>query len=106
MAAAAVGSETPFRRSSPTAAKEPFMTLTELKGKYARLSVEIEALAGAGAHSEAKLARLTHELEEIDREFVAFRRRAETAPTLRDVVSWTELRPRHQNHFEQRASAR
>ena len=82
------------------------MTLTELKGKYARLSVEIEALAGAGAHSEAKLARLTHELEEIDREFVAFRRRAETAPTLRDVVSWAELRPRHQNHFDQRASAR
>lgn len=82
------------------------MTLNELKGKYARLSVEIEALAGAGAHSEAKLARLTHELEEIDREFVAFRRRAETAPTLRDVVSWAELRPRHQSDFSQRASAR
>jgi hypothetical protein len=82
------------------------MTLNELKGKYARLSVEIEALAGAGAHSEAKLARLTHELEEIDREFVAFRRRAETAPTLRDVVSWAELRPPRQDDFGQRASAR
>jgi len=83
------------------------MTLTELKGKYARLSVEIEALAGAGIHSEAKLARLTHELEEIDREFVAFRRRAETAPTLRDVVSWAELPPLRQNTFgEPRASAR
>ena len=67
------------------------MTLTELKGKYARLNVEIEALAGAGVHSQAKLARLTHELEEIDREFIAFRRRAETAPRLSDVVSWAEL---------------
>jgi hypothetical protein len=67
------------------------MTLNELKGKYARLSVEIESLANAGGHSEAKLARLTHELEEIDREFVAFRRRAEAAPVLRDVVAWTDL---------------
>jgi hypothetical protein len=83
------------------------MTLNELKGKYARLSVEIEALAGAGVHSEAKLARLTHELEEIDREFVAFRRRAETAPTLRDVVSWVEPFARRQNDFgQQRALAR
>ena len=83
------------------------MTLTELKGKYARLSVEIEALAGAGSHSQAKQARLTHELEEIDREFVAFRRRAETAPTLRDVVSSLEPFPRRQNDFgQQRALAR
>ena len=81
------------------------MTLNELKGKYARLSVEIEALADTGAHSEAKLARLTHELEEIDREFVAFRRRAETAPTLRDVVSWVEPLPRRQvGHREQLAA--
>ena len=83
------------------------MTLTELKGKYARLSVEIEALAGAGVHSQAKLARLTHELEEIEREFVAFRRRAETAPTLHDVVSWVEPLPRRPDDFgQQRASAR
>lgn len=83
------------------------MTLTELKGKYARLSVEIEALAGAGGHSEAKLARLTHELEEIDREFVAFRRRAEAAPILHDVVSWAELLPGRQAAFgAARASAR
>ena len=82
------------------------MTLTELKGKYARLSAEIEALAGAGVHSEAKLARLTHELEEIDREFVACRR-AETAPTLRDVVSWVEPFARPRNDFgQQRPSAR
>ena len=77
------------------------MTLIELKGKYARLSVEIEALAGAGVHSEAKLARLTLELEEIDREFVAFRRRAETAPTLRDVVSWVDPLPHRQSGFSQ-----
>ena len=83
------------------------MTLTELKGKYARLSVEIEALAGAEAHSEAKLARLTHELEEIDREFVAFRQRAATAPTLCDVVSWIEPFPRGQTGFgQQQAFAR
>lgn len=67
------------------------MTLNELKGKYARLSIEIEELSGRDAHSRAKLARLMHELEEIDREFVAFRRRAETAPTLFDVVSWAEI---------------
>ena len=75
------------------------MTLTELKGKYARLNIEIEALAGGGGHSEAKLARLILELEEIDREFVALRRRAATAPTLRDVVSWIEPFPRGQNGF-------
>jgi len=82
------------------------MTLDELKGKYARLSVEIEALAGAGAHSEAKLARLTRELDEIDREFVACRRRSEAAPTLRDVVGWAELSPYRQRRFERRASPR
>jgi hypothetical protein len=83
------------------------MTLTELKGKYARLNIEIEALAGAGVHSEAKLARLTHELDEIDREFVAFRRRAETAPTLRDVVSWIEPYPRRPSDMgQQQALAR
>ena len=66
------------------------MTLAELKGRYARLSVEIDALADAAGHSQAKLARLSHELDEIDREFVAFRRRAAAAPTLHDVVSWIE----------------
>jgi hypothetical protein len=69
------------------------MTLAELKGRYAQLSIEIDALADAGGHSEAKLARLAHELDEIDREFVAFRRRAAAAPTLSDVVSWIEPFP-------------
>lgn len=71
----------------------PSMTLNELKGKYQRLSVELDALDGGRVHSEAQLARLAFELEEIDREFVEFRRRAQAAPTLRDVVAWTESAP-------------
>jgi hypothetical protein len=67
MALPVAAGETSLQRSLPNA-KEPLMTLTELKGKYAR-------------------------------EFVAFRRRAETAPTLRDVVSWIEPFPRRQNGF-------
>ena len=66
------------------------MTLVELKGRYAQLSVEIDALADAGGHSEARLARLTLELDEIDREFTALRRRAAAAPTLHDAVGWIE----------------
>jgi hypothetical protein len=63
------------------------MTLIELKEKYARLRAEIDALGGAGEHSEARLARLKFELDEIDHELAAVRRRAQIAPTLRDVVS-------------------
>jgi hypothetical protein len=63
------------------------MTLIELKGKYARLRAEIDSLGGAGEHSEAKLARMKFELDEIDQELAAVRRRAQIAPTLRDVVS-------------------
>ena len=81
------------------------MTLTELKGMYARLSVEIEALPDGGTHSEAKLAWLTRELDEIDRQFVACRR-IEAAPTLNDVVKWADLSPYRQSRFERRASAR
>jgi hypothetical protein len=66
------------------------MTLAELKGRYAQLSLEIDMLGGAGGHSEAKLARLTVELDEIDREYAALRRLAAAAPTLNDVVSWVE----------------
>jgi chromosome segregation ATPase len=65
------------------------MTLTELKGKYARLRDEIDWLEGADKHSEATLARLQHELDQIDSEFSTFRRLAETAPTLREVL-WTD----------------
>ena len=38
------------------------MTLNELKGKYARLSNEIDALAGQGGRNEASLLRLMNEL--------------------------------------------
>ena len=63
------------------------MTLNELKIKYARLRDEINALGGTGQHSEARLARLIHELDQIDHDLAAFRRLAKAAPTLRDVVA-------------------
>src|SRR6266700_2971158 len=93
MAKARAGGETPRRSPASTRLhlsprRNPPMTLAQLKDRYAQLSVEIDALADAGGHSEAKLARLTHDLDEIDREFVALRRRAASAPTLSDVVSW------------------
>jgi hypothetical protein len=72
------------------------MTLTALKGKYARLRDEIDLLESVGKHSEAKLARLKCELDQIDHDLAVYRRLAEAAPTLRDVVAWAEpARPAH-----------
>ncbi|HRH88863.1 MAG TPA: hypothetical protein PLO41_18595 [Rubrivivax sp.] len=62
------------------------MTLNELKGKYARLSNEIDALASSGGYSEARLMRLMNELDEVHGELSALRLRTFAAPTLRDVV--------------------
>ena len=66
------------------------MTLHELNGKYARLRDEIESLWGDGKQSQAKLARLMFELDQIDQEFAAVRRRALNAPVLREVVGWID----------------
>lgn len=62
------------------------MTLNELKGKYARLSNEIDALAGQGGRNEASLLRLMNELDEVHDALSALRRRTIAAPTLRDVL--------------------
>ena len=67
------------------------MTLNELKGKYARLSQEIDTLAADGGHHEARLMRLMNDLDEVHRELCELRRRTFSAPTLRDAVSnWSE----------------
>lgn len=62
------------------------MTLKELKGKYARLSNEIDELAAAGGHNQARLARLMNDLDQVHRELTELRVRTFAAPTLRDAV--------------------
>jgi hypothetical protein len=62
------------------------MTLNELKGKYARLSNEIDALAAEGGPHEARLMRLMNDLEQVHRELSELRLRTFAAPTLRDAV--------------------
>lgn len=65
------------------------MTLNELKGKYARLSHEIDELTAAGVHHEARLMRLLNDLDQVHRELSELRRRTLAAPTLRDEVQPT-----------------
>jgi len=62
------------------------MTLNELKGKYARLSNEIDRLAAEGVRNEARLMRLMNDLDEVHRELCELRLRTFAAPTLRDAV--------------------
>jgi uncharacterized protein involved in exopolysaccharide biosynthesis len=81
------------------------MTMNDLKGRYMRLSAEIESVGGTGGNSQARLARLTFELDQLDEQLVELKRLARSAPTLRDVVPWAE--PMHRPHgVERRASAR
>ena len=62
------------------------MNLNELKGKYARLRDEIDALGGIGEPGEAKHARLMRELDQVDEALAAYRELARSAPTLEDAV--------------------
>jgi len=62
------------------------MTLDSLKGTYARLRDEIDSLGSPSKPTEAKLTRLMCELDQVERDLAAFRRLAQTAPTLRDVI--------------------
>lgn len=83
------------------------MTLRELNGQYARLRDEIDALVGAGTYSQARLARLMGDLDRIDLELAAYRRRALYAPTLRDVVGReVALRQGQASSAERRAHVR
>jgi hypothetical protein len=63
------------------------MTLKELKGKYARLSDEVDVLATDGVGNEARLLRLMNDLDQVHRELSELRRRTFHAPTLRDAVA-------------------
>lgn len=62
------------------------MTLQELRGKYNRLSQEVDALAAAGERNPGRMGRLLRELDEVHRQIAAQRRRHLAVPTLRDVV--------------------
>jgi hypothetical protein len=62
------------------------MTLNELKGKYNRLSQEIDSLAGGGERHQARLVRLMNELDQVHAELSRLRRSTLAAPTLRDIV--------------------
>lgn len=66
------------------------MTLNELKGKYARLSNEIDTLAADGVRHEARLMRLMSDLDTVHRELCELRLRTFGAPTLREAVSRPE----------------
>jgi hypothetical protein len=67
------------------------MTLKELKGKYARLREEINSFGDAGHPNHAKLARLTFELDRVEEEFATYRRRADAAPTLSEIIPLDSL---------------
>jgi hypothetical protein len=62
------------------------MTLNGLKGKYARLSEEIDTLAAEGVRHEARLMRLMNDLDRVHRELCELRMRTFSAPTLREAV--------------------
>jgi len=64
----------------------------ELEGKYARLQGELASLERTDESKKARRVRLACELDQIDRQREAFRRLAEAAPTLRDVVMIAEPR--------------
>jgi hypothetical protein len=61
-----------------------------LKGQYARLSNQIDALAAEGAGNDAHLLRLMNDLDQVHQHLADLRRRTWAAPTLRDAVSWPE----------------
>jgi hypothetical protein len=62
------------------------MTLQELKGKYTRLSHEIDSLATEGVRNQARLMGLMNDLDRVHCELSDLRLRTLNAPTLRDVV--------------------
>jgi hypothetical protein len=62
------------------------MTLQELKGKYTRLSHEIDSLAAEGVRNQARLVGLMHDLDQVHCELSELRLLTLNAPTLRDVV--------------------
>ena len=81
------------------------MTLDELKGKYARLRDEIDALGCFGEPSEAKRMRLLCELDQVDADLAEYRRLARTAPMLLDVVASYETGPRYEDESSYRTAA-
>jgi len=66
------------------------MTLNELKGKYARLSNEIDTLAAEGVRHQDRLMRLMNDLDTVHRDLRDLRLRTFSAPTLQEAVSKPE----------------
>lgn len=62
------------------------MTLHELKGKYIRLSDELDTLVADGERNTGRLARLMRELDDVHREIADQRRLSLRVPTLHDIV--------------------
>ena len=85
------------------------MTLTELKGRYARIHREIDSFGSTGQPNEAMLARLMFELDRVDDDLASYRRRAVAAPTLSEVIAvdsldvYLDIDPQH--HHQQRRAA-
>jgi hypothetical protein len=75
--------------------QERAMTLHELKGKYARLSDEIDSLAADSVRHEARLLSLMNDLDHVHHELCDLRLRTLGAPTLRDVVAMLEPMANH-----------
>ena len=70
------------------------MNLNELKGKYARLRDEVDALGGGiGEPGEAKHARLMRELDQVEEALAAYRELARSAPALADADAVGSLAP-------------
>ncbi len=63
------------------------MGLNELINNCARLRIEINSVGGARERSEAKLALLLSELDQIEQDLATFRRLAGVAAPLRDEVA-------------------
>ena len=82
------------------------MILDGLKRKYAHLRDEIDSLGCIGDPTEAKLTRLMCELDQVERDLAAYRRLAQTAPTLRDVIGPSDPSRQSQGKREQRPPAR
>jgi hypothetical protein len=66
----------------------------QLQGKHARLQAELASLESSGEYRKAIQVRLACELDQVDRQLAAFRRLAQAAPTLREVVMTAEPRDR------------
>ena len=71
------------------------LTLDELRGQYARLDHEIDALVAGGERHPGRLGRLLADLDEVHRQIASARRRHLAVPTLSDVIDLDRVSPLH-----------